>query len=97
MSFFGDLYRGTTNVDFPRLWRRTVVISLVLVVISIGALAVRGLNLGIDFEGGTSLEVRADASVSDVKTTFESRLYPRLRCRRFDGLRQLCLVRMNPS
>ncbi|MDH3707718.1 MAG: protein translocase subunit SecF [Acidimicrobiia bacterium] len=67
MSFFGDMYRGTTTVDFPRLWRKTMVISLVLVAVSIGALAVRGLNLGIDFEGGTSLEVRADASVSDVR------------------------------
>jgi len=67
MSFFGDLYRGATSVDFPRLWRKTIVLSAVLILISVGALATRGLNLGIDFEGGTSLEVRADAGVSDVR------------------------------
>ncbi|MGI9603083.1 MAG: protein translocase subunit SecF [Acidimicrobiales bacterium] len=67
MSFVGDLYYGRTTVDFPKLWRKTIVISAVLVLISVGALVTRGLNLGIDFEGGTSLEVRADADVSDVR------------------------------
>ncbi|MDH4168212.1 MAG: protein translocase subunit SecF [Acidimicrobiia bacterium] len=67
MSLFGDLYRGDTHIDFPRFWRKALVVSAVLVLVSVGALVVRGLNLGIDFEGGTSLEVRADADVGDIR------------------------------
>ena len=68
MSFFGDMYRGDLNVDFPSLWRRTVAMSAALVVISIGAVAVLGLNLGIEFVGGTSWEVSAPGvSVSETR------------------------------
>lgn len=56
------------DIDFRRLWRYGVVISAIAVAISIGALAVRQLNLGIDFEGGTSWEVVApDVGVSEAR------------------------------
>ena len=48
MSFLGDVYRGRTHVDFPRLWRYAAVLSVVLVLISIGGLVGRGLNLRIE-------------------------------------------------
>ena len=43
--------------DFPNLWKKALVVSGVVVVASILALVIGGLNLGIDFEGGTSFEV----------------------------------------
>ncbi|MCY4294001.1 MAG: protein translocase subunit SecF [Acidimicrobiaceae bacterium] len=52
-------YRGDHQVDFPRLWRHALIGSLAVVVISLGSFAVRGLDLGIEFEGGTSWEVPA--------------------------------------
>ena len=62
------LYRGEAPVDFPRLWRRALVVSATLLVIGIGSFAVQGLNLGLDFEGGTSYEVRAPGtSVADAR------------------------------
>ena len=42
------------DIDFPRLWRIGWVITAVMLLVSVGALVGRGLNLGIDFEGGTS-------------------------------------------
>jgi len=62
------LYRGEAPVDFPRLWRRALVVSATLLVIGIGSFAVQGLNLGLDFEGGTSYEVRSPGtSVADAR------------------------------
>jgi preprotein translocase subunit SecF len=62
------MYRGEQEFDFPKLWRPALIASLVLVLLSVGSLAVRGLNLGIEFEGGTSWEVVAPgSSVGDAR------------------------------
>ncbi len=61
------------DIDFIKLWRWGITASVIAVVISIGALGVRTLNLGIDFEGGTSWEVVApDVSVSQARDALGS-------------------------
>jgi preprotein translocase subunit SecF len=61
--------RGDRTIDFTRWWKRGLILSAVLIVVSLGSLATRGLELGIDFEGGTSWEVPAPGvSVSDTRT-----------------------------
>jgi preprotein translocase subunit SecF len=57
---------GRRNIDFPALWRPALTASIAIVVVSLLALAVRGLDLGIDFEGGTSFEVATEASIDEV-------------------------------
>lgn len=50
-------YMGKRVYDFMR-WRKiAATMSLILVVASIAALAVNGLKLGLDFTGGTQIEV----------------------------------------
>ena len=58
---------GLRHIDFPALWKTALTASVAIVVVSILALVVRGLDLGIDFEGGTSFEVQTAASVDDVE------------------------------
>jgi preprotein translocase subunit SecF len=53
------LYRGQNNYDFVRIWHWTVRIAVAMVIASILLVAVRGLSLGIDFEGGISWQVKA--------------------------------------
>lgn len=63
---FRRLYDGETNVDFigrARLW---FLLSGVVILAGLASLVASGLNLGIDFEGGTVWEVPAgDAGVED--------------------------------
>src|SRR5262245_15368898 len=68
MGLLHDLYYGQTKFDFVPLWKKGLILSLVLVVISIASLATRELNLGIDFEGGTLWELPSNGtSVADVR------------------------------
>lgn len=73
MSGLGRLNRGETNIDFITWWRRSLIASGVLILISIGSLFVQGLNLGIDFEGGVSWEVKAPGvSVDEARSALET-------------------------
>lgn len=73
MSRLGRLNRGETNIDFLKVWKRTLIFSGVLVIISLLSLFTRGLNLGIDFEGGVSWEVSAPGvSVSEARDALSS-------------------------
>jgi preprotein translocase subunit SecF len=65
-----DFYHERTHFNFmDRSWRWAAV-SGTLMLISVIALGVRGLNLGIDFEGGTQWQftvANGSASVNDVR------------------------------
>jgi preprotein translocase subunit SecF len=51
------LLNRKTNIDFMSRSNIALVFSAVLIVISIASLATRGLNFGLDFTGGTLIEV----------------------------------------
>lgn len=62
------MYANQVNLDFERLWRGSVVLSVVVLLIAGGAWLFRGLNLGIEFEGGTFWEAPlAGHSVAEVR------------------------------
>ena len=57
---------GLRHWDFPALWKKALIASASLVIISVLALVIGGLDLGIDFEGGTSFELLTDLDEQDV-------------------------------
>lgn len=53
-----------TTFDFIKFGKTAFIIGGIMIVISFGSLATRGLNLGIDFQGGRNYVVRFDKEVS---------------------------------
>lgn len=58
-----EFFNPNSNVDFMRYRRVTMTIALLLMIGSIVAIATKGLNLALDFTGGTLVEVTYGESV----------------------------------
>jgi preprotein translocase subunit SecF len=73
---WGDIYHERTHFEFiDRSWRWAL-LSGTLILISVVAFAVNGLNLGIEFEGGTQWQFTVanaedSASVTDVRDALD--------------------------
>ncbi|MFN2359781.1 MAG: protein translocase subunit SecF [Marinobacter sp.] len=85
-------------IDFMGFRKIASVLSIALVVIAIALLATRGLNLGLDFTGGTSveLEYQEAPALGDVRETLESAGYEQFVVQNF-GSDTTVLVRMAES
>ena len=69
----GRLYRGETSINFIGNRRRWYSISALFILLSIGALSLQGLHLGIEFKGGSSFTVnKVGASIEDARSAVES-------------------------
>ena len=64
-QFGNDLYTGRRSIDFIGRRRLWYLIAAVAVAISIGALAVRHLNPGIEFRGGSEFRISQTAITSE--------------------------------
>jgi preprotein translocase subunit SecF len=70
---FVRLYRGETSFNFVGRRRLWYTLSALIIVAGLVSLTTRGLNLGIDFKGGTSWQVQADGvSVSSATKAVEA-------------------------
>ena len=61
------------NYNFEQKFKLANITSMILVLFSILMILFKGLNFGIDFKGGTLMELRCDSSniqISDVRSSF---------------------------
>ncbi|MFL2574000.1 MAG: protein translocase subunit SecDF [Flavobacteriales bacterium] len=68
MHFSNKITKGAfknTNVDFIGLRKRFYILSSIIVVLGLGSLFTKGLQLGVDFDGGRTFVVRFDDSVNN--------------------------------
>ena len=63
------------NIDFPSKFRSANILSLLIFTISILFILFKGLNYGIDFKGGTLIELRAgskNVNISEIRSSLSS-------------------------
>ena len=74
MSKLGhDLYTGEVSYPIVAKRRRWFTISAVLVLIAVGSMVFRGLNLGIEFTGGAEFQVpSASCTIEQARSAVES-------------------------
>ena len=86
------------GLDFMGRSRQAMILSGILLVLSIGSLLSQGLNLGVDFEGGTLIEVGYPAPVEldEIRAQLEASGFDRAVVQHF-GSAQDVLVRIKPD
>ena len=61
-----------TKIDFSSKFKLANILSLIFFSLSVFFISFKGLNYGIDFKGGTLIELRADSnnvSISEIRTS----------------------------
>lgn len=53
-----EFFRRQTKINFMGFRKYTAILSILTTLLSLGLLVVKGLNFGLDFTGGTQLELR---------------------------------------
>tara|TARA_Y100000590_G_scaffold461628_1_gene623662 strand:+ start:117 stop:1016 length:900 start_codon:yes stop_codon:yes gene_type:complete len=74
------------NIEFNLQYKRFGILSTFLIIISLFFLLFKGLNYGVDFKGGTLIEIRletSDHSVSKIRDVFNKSNLPNLSVKNF--------------
>jgi preprotein translocase subunit SecF len=92
-----QLFKKETHFDFMGKRQLAVIFSGLLILVSIVSLATRGLNFGLDFTGGTLIEMGYDHAVdlTEVRSTLETKGFPEAVVQHF-GTSSDILVRIAP-
>lgn len=88
-----EFFKHDLNVNFIGKWRYAVVVSGLLLVVSAVSLLTRGLNFGIDFTGGTLIEVayRQPVELDNVRSTLAKSDYSQAQVQYFGTSRDLLI------
>ena len=74
------------TINFNRYYKKFGFLSLILIIISLSLLIFKGLNYGVDFKGGTLIEIRietSDHSISNVRDVFSNLNLPNVTVKKF--------------
>ena len=54
------------NISFNKFYRQFNILSLILIITSLFFLILKGLNYGVDFKGGTLIELRTNDKTNNI-------------------------------
>jgi preprotein translocase subunit SecF len=92
-----QIFKGKLAIDFMGKRNIAIALSTILIIVSVGSLATRGLNFGIDFTGGTLIEVGYPQAVGleGVRNALSGAGYPGAQVQHF-GASSEVLIRIAP-
>ena len=67
------IFKKTTEIKFSNYYKKLNILSLILIILSVLILLFKGLNFGVDFKGGTLIEIRTENSkigISEIRQSF---------------------------
>ena len=67
------IFKVSKPINFSKHYKRMNIFSFLLLIISFLLILFKGLNFGVDFKGGTLIELRIDneeITISDVRSSF---------------------------
>jgi preprotein translocase subunit SecF len=68
------IFKINKNIMFTNFFKKMNAVSLILIFLSILILVFKGLNLGVDFKGGTLIELRVENKASNIADIRQSLL-----------------------
>ena len=92
------LIANMPNINFMAGRRVAIIISAIIIILSLGSLIARGLNLGIDFEGGLLLEVSYEeaANLAEIRLALAENGFETPQVQNF-GSASDALIRLPPQ
>jgi preprotein translocase subunit SecF len=92
------ILKDKLSIDFMAKRHIAIIISSVLLALAIASLLTRGLNFGIDFTGGTLIEVgyKSPADLREIRAILEENGYAQAQAQHFGTSRDV-LIRIPPS
>ncbi len=66
------IFKIAKDIKFSNFYKKMNIFSSILIFLSILVLLIKGLNLGVDFKGGTLIEVRTENSITTIAEIRES-------------------------
>ena len=60
------IFKVSKDIKFSHFYKKLNILSIILIIFSVLILLLKGLNLGVDFKGGTLIELRTENSVTTI-------------------------------
>jgi preprotein translocase subunit SecF len=94
-----EFFKSTSAIGFMRGRKLAYLVSTVLFVVSIGALVFKGLNLGVDFTGGVTIEAKftQEAQPEALRRNFEAAGFKEVQVQNFGSSRDVAIRLPPPS
>ena len=92
-----ELFNPNSNIDFLAKRKISLAISIILILVSLGLLATRGLNYALDFTGGVLVEVHYEepAAIDQVRSALDTGGFHGAQVQSLGGTRDVS-IRLQP-